>query len=143
MFACCYARLPIPNLYRFFSFLYFFFLFVADQIAKTEGTITEYTGREVEELVGRVKYKKSFAYEVKWKGFKDTQNSWLSAVELMKMGGSKLIQQCDEKLRVIASGMAERPLDNDEVTAHLGDFGLDKGYCKGACKQLSGGQRSR
>jgi ATPase subunit of ABC transporter with duplicated ATPase domains len=103
----------------------------------------DYEGRQIEELLGRVTLKKSNCYEVKWKNFPDTKNSWLTQLELQMIGANKLVQQCDEKLRVRASGMDQRALDNEEIIKHLGDFGLDKGYCKGACKQLSGGQRSR
>jgi ATPase subunit of ABC transporter with duplicated ATPase domains len=39
--------------------------------------------------------------------------------------------------------MDGRPLHNEEILGHLLDFGLAKDYGLGACKQLSGGQRSR
>jgi len=97
----------------------------------------------VEELLGRRKYKNALAYEVKWVGKDESENTWEDVQTLRKLGAARLIEQCDERIRSKKSGLDQRPLTNVEITRHLMDFGLDKQYAMSKIENLSGGQRCK
>lgn len=97
----------------------------------------------VEELLGRRKYRNALAYEVKWVGKDESENTWEDVQTLRKLGAARLIEQCDERIRSKKSGLDQRPLTNVEITRHLMDFGLDKQYAMSKIENLSGGQRCK
>jgi elongation factor 3 len=98
---------------------------------------------EVEEILGRRKFKNALAYEVKWVGKPEHQNTWEDSQTLRKLGAAKLVEQCDERIKAKKSGLDQRPLTNTEVMRHLMDFGLDKQYCMARIEGLSGGQKCK
>jgi len=104
---------------------------------------SDYIGRTVEAILGRRKFKNSVAYEVKWEGFADCDNTWETEMRLREIGVAHLARQCDEKIRSKKSGIDQRPLTNKEITRHLGDFGLDKQYANAKIEGLSGGQKCK
>lgn len=103
----------------------------------------DFTGRTVEAILGRRKFKNSVAYEVKWKNHPESDNTWETEMRLQELGVKHLARQVDEKIRSKKSGIDQRPLTNKEITRHLGDFGLDKQYANSKIEGLSGGQKCK
>uniref|UniRef100_A0A061R1D1 Elongation factor 3 n=1 Tax=Tetraselmis sp. GSL018 TaxID=582737 RepID=A0A061R1D1_9CHLO len=97
--------------------------------------------RVVENLVGRRKTKKTYEYEVQWKGLDPTITTWLPRYKLEDLGFSKLIAQCDAK-EAAKAGLVARPLTQKNVEKHLEDFGLEAEFgTHSRMRGLSGGQK--
>mmetsp|Transcript_4053 Transcript_4053/g.7813 ORF Transcript_4053/g.7813 Transcript_4053/m.7813 type:complete len:2001 (-) Transcript_4053:99-6101(-) len=110
-----------------------------DKSASAEGQ----KGGKIETLLGTRKFKNTVAYEVKWEGLPDNENTWMTEMRLKELGYGHLVAQCMEQIRSKKSGLDQRPLTNKEITRHLGDFGLDKNYANARIEGLSGGQKCK
>ncbi|KAK3337744.1 P-loop containing nucleoside triphosphate hydrolase protein [Cercophora scortea] len=97
--------------------------------------------RQIEALVGRQKYKKSFLYEVKWKGFLPKDNSNFSRETLLANGFDKLIQEFDDH-EASREGLGFRELSPSVISKHFEDLGLDPEIANhNEIGSLSGGQK--
>jgi len=74
--------------------------------------------------MGRQKLKKTFQYEVKWRGLDHKFNTWVPRDELMDKGFGKLVQQFDD-LESSREGAGTRDTSAHLVRKHLEDIGLD------------------
>jgi elongation factor 3 len=96
--------------------------------------------RAIEMLVSRRKDKKSYEYEVKWKNFDDSYNSWFSREDLETMGFHKWVQELDQK-EATRLGMVTRPLTAVQICQQFEDLGLEKEIAMHSrMAGLSGGQ---
>lgn len=80
--------------------------------------------RKLERIVGRQKLKKSFTYEVKWRGMDHKHNVFLARERLLDLGFTKLIQEFDD-LEASREGAGSREMSGKLVRKHLEDVGLD------------------
>ncbi|KAK3331371.1 P-loop containing nucleoside triphosphate hydrolase protein [Apodospora peruviana] len=97
--------------------------------------------RQVEALVGRQKYKKTFQYEIKWRNFLPKHNSHLSRETLLEMGYAKLIQDFDDH-EASREGLGYRELQPSVISKHFEDLGLDPEIANhNEIGSLSGGQK--
>ncbi|KAH7037289.1 prion formation protein [Microdochium trichocladiopsis] len=98
-------------------------------------------GRQVEALVGRQKYKKTFQYEVKWKAWLPKYNSQVSRETLVEWGFDKLIQEFDDH-EASREGLGFRELQPSVISKHFEDLGLDPEIANhNEIGGLSGGQK--
>jgi len=74
--------------------------------------------------MGRQKLKKSFQYEIKWRGLDHKFNTWVPRENLLAKGFSKLVQQFDD-LESSREGAGARDTSAHLVRKHLEDIGLD------------------
>ena len=99
------------------------------------------TGRRLENLMGRQKYKKSFQYEVKWVGMLPKHNSQVSRETLLELGFDKLIQEFDDH-EASREGLGFRILEPKVISKHFEDIGLDPEIADhNEISGLSGGQK--
>lgn len=97
--------------------------------------------RQVEALVGRQKYKKTFQYEVKWRGFLPKHNTMISRETLLELGFQKLIQEFDDH-ESSREGLGYRELQPAVISKHFEDLGLDPEIANhNEIGSLSGGQK--
>ncbi|KAF8895686.1 P-loop containing nucleoside triphosphate hydrolase protein [Gymnopilus junonius] len=97
--------------------------------------------RKLEMVMGRQKLKKSFQYEVKWRGLDHRYNTWVSRDELINKGFSKIVQQFDD-LESSREGAGSRDTAAHLVRKHLEDIGLDGNIAQyNEISGLSGGQK--
>jgi elongation factor 3 len=97
--------------------------------------------RQLEALIGRQKYKKSFQYEVKWKNWLPKYNSMVSRETLMEQGYQKLIQEFDDH-EASREGLGFRTLEPKVISKHFEDVGLDPEIANhNEISGLSGGQK--
>lgn len=97
--------------------------------------------RQVEALIGRQKYKKSFQYEVKWMNWLPKHNSMVSRETLMEWGYQKLIQEFDDH-EASREGLGFRQLEPKVISKHFEDVGLDPEIANhNEISGLSGGQK--
>ncbi|CAK4032564.1 mRNA export factor elf1 [Lecanosticta acicola] len=97
--------------------------------------------RQLEALIGRQKYKKSFQYEVKWIGWLPKYNSMVSRETLMEWGFQKLIQEFDDH-EASREGLGFRQLEPKIISKHFEDVGLDPEIANhNEISGLSGGQK--
>lgn len=75
-------------------------------------------------IMGRQKLKKSFQYEVKWRGLDHKYNTWVARDDLINKGFTKLVQQFDD-LESSREGAGSRDTAAHLVRKHLEDIGLD------------------
>ncbi|KAI0051246.1 hypothetical protein FA95DRAFT_1628606 [Auriscalpium vulgare] len=107
---------------------------------------TEFVGkngqhRKLEMIMGRQKLKKSFQYEVKWRGFDHKFNTWVPRDELISKGFTKIISQFDD-LEASREGAGQRDTSAHIVRKHLEDIGLDGDIAQyNEIAGLSGGQK--
>ncbi|KAI0358475.1 hypothetical protein OH77DRAFT_1420865 [Trametes cingulata] len=107
---------------------------------------TEFVGkngqrRKLELIMGRQKLKKSFQYEVKWRGLDHRFNTWIPREELLEKGFGKLVQQFDD-LESSREGAGQRDTSAHVVRKHLEDIGLDGDIAQyNEIAGLSGGQK--
>ncbi|TFK68674.1 hypothetical protein BDN72DRAFT_768987 [Pluteus cervinus] len=80
--------------------------------------------RKLELIMGRQKLKKTFQYEIKWKGLDHRYNTWVPRDDLFKKGFTKLVQQFDD-LESSRDGAGSRETATNLVRKHLEDIGLD------------------
>ncbi|ETN38257.1 uncharacterized protein HMPREF1541_06288 [Cyphellophora europaea CBS 101466] len=97
--------------------------------------------RQLEALIGRQKYKKTFQYEVKWRNYLPKFNSQVSRETLMEWGYQKLIQEFDDH-ESSREGLGYRVLEPKVVAKHFEDIGLDPEIAAhNEISGLSGGQK--
>ncbi|TFY60543.1 hypothetical protein EVG20_g7379 [Dentipellis fragilis] len=107
---------------------------------------TEFVGkngarRKLELIMGRQKLKKSFQYEIKWRGLDHKFNTWLPREELLAKGFGKLVHQFDD-LESSREGAGRRETAAHIVRKHLEDIGLDGDIAQyNEIGGLSGGQK--
>ncbi|KAI9492941.1 P-loop containing nucleoside triphosphate hydrolase protein [Zychaea mexicana] len=97
--------------------------------------------RQIEYLIGRAKYKKTFQYEIKWRNERHKNNSWVSREKLLELGFQKLVQQFDDK-EASREGLLYRELNVASIRQHFTDIGLDADIAQySKMGELSGGQK--
>jgi len=74
--------------------------------------------------MGRQKLKKSFQYEIKWRGLDHKFNTWIPREELLEKGFQKIVSQFDD-LEASREGAGQRETSAHVVRKHLEDIGLD------------------
>lgn len=74
--------------------------------------------------MGRQKLKKSFQYEVKWRGLDHKYNTWVARDDLLSKGFTKVVQQFDD-LESSRDGAGSRDTSAHLVRKHLEQIGLD------------------
>lgn len=98
-------------------------------------------GRQIENLIGRQKYKKTFQYEVKWRGMLPKFNSMVSRETMLEWGFQKLIQEFDDH-EASREGLGYRILEPKIISKHFEDVGLDPDIANhNEISGLSGGQK--
>ena len=96
--------------------------------------------RQVEAIIGRSKLKKSFQYEIKWKGWLPKFNSFIPREELIELGFAKAVQQFDDH-EASREGLGYRDLSPPVIRQHFEDVGLDGDIADHTpLGSLSGGQ---
>jgi len=99
------------------------------------------SARQVEALVGRSKYKKTFQYEVKWRGLLPKHNNMISRETLIELGFDKLVQEFDDH-EASREGLGYRELQPSVISKHFEDLGLDPEIANhNEIGSLSGGQK--
>lgn len=92
-------------------------------------------------IMGRQKLKKSFQYEIKWRGLDHKFNTWVAREDLLSKGFTKLVQQFDD-LESSREGAGSRDTSLNLVRKHLEDIGLDGDIAQyNEISGLSGGQK--
>lgn len=116
--------------------------------------------RQIEALVGRQKWKKSFQYEVygyygleflhtanepyrKWVGALVKHNSYLPREILIQLGFHKLVQRFDDH-EASREGLSFRKLETEGISKHLHDLGLGTDVVfNTSIASLSDGQKAK
>ncbi|PTB64639.1 hypothetical protein BBK36DRAFT_1135870 [Trichoderma citrinoviride] len=97
--------------------------------------------KQIEALVGRQKFKKTFQYEVKWRGMLPKYNSMVSRETLLELGFDKLVQEFDDH-EASREGLGYRELQPSVISKHFEDLGLDPEIANhNEIGSLSGGQK--
>lgn len=97
--------------------------------------------RQIEALIGRQKYKKSYQYEVKWVNELPKNNTMVSRETLVEHGFQKLIQEFDDH-EASREGLGFRTLEPKVISKHFEDIGLDPEIANhNEISGLSGGQK--
>lgn len=97
--------------------------------------------RQVEALIGRAKYNKSFRYEVKWRNLLPKHNSMVSRETLIELGFEKMVQEFDDH-EAAREGLGYRELQPSAISKHFEDLGLDPEIANhNEIGSLSGGQK--
>ncbi|EXJ96229.1 hypothetical protein A1O1_01355 [Capronia coronata CBS 617.96] len=97
--------------------------------------------RQIENLMGRQKYKKTFQYEVKWRHMLPKQNTQVSRETLLEWGFQKLVQEFDDH-EASREGLGYRILEPKVISKHFEDVGLDPEIANhNQISGLSGGQK--
>lgn len=97
--------------------------------------------RQIEALIGRQKYKKTFQYEVKWVGMLPKHNSMVSRETLLELGFQKSVQEFDDH-EASREGLGFRQLEPKVISKHFEDVGLDPEIANhNTISGLSGGQK--
>ncbi|EXJ79449.1 ATPase [Capronia epimyces CBS 606.96] len=97
--------------------------------------------RQLENLMGRQKYKKTFQYEVKWKNMIPKFNTQVSRETLLEWGFQKLVQEFDDH-EASREGLGYRILEPKVISKHFEDVGLDPEIANhNQIAGLSGGQK--
>lgn len=69
-------------------------------------------------MLGRAKLKKTFQYEIKWRGMRHKFNTWMSRDKLLELGFQKLVQEFDDK-EASREGLLYRDLTVDAIRQHF------------------------
>ncbi|KAK3988455.1 [NU+] prion formation protein 1 [Cladorrhinum sp. PSN332] len=97
--------------------------------------------RQIEALVGRQKHKKTYKYEVKWRGMLPKNNSFMYRDTLTSLGFDKLVQEFDDH-EASREGLGYRELQPSVISKHFEDLGLDPDIANhNEIGSLSGGQK--
>ncbi|KAK4169743.1 [NU+] prion formation protein 1 [Cladorrhinum sp. PSN259] len=97
--------------------------------------------RQIEALVGRQKHKKTYKYEVKWRGMLPKHNSFMFRDTLTNLGFDKLVQEFDDH-EASREGLGYRELQPSVISKHFEDLGLDPDIANhNEIGSLSGGQK--
>ncbi|KAK0195373.1 P-loop containing nucleoside triphosphate hydrolase protein [Armillaria mellea] len=111
------------------------------RILDTEWVGKDGSKRKLELIMGRQKLKKSFQYEIKWRGLDHRYNTWVPRDDLINKGFTKLVQQFDD-LESSREGAGTRDTAAHLVRKHLEDIGLDGDIAQyNEISGLSGGQK--
>ncbi|KAH0588889.1 hypothetical protein H2248_004678 [Termitomyces sp. 'cryptogamus'] len=111
------------------------------RIFDTEWVGKDGSKRKLEMLLGRQKLKKSFQYEIKWRGLDHKFNTWVSREDLLAKGFAKPVQQFDD-LEASREGAGARDTAAHLVRKHLEQIGLDGDIAQyNEISGLSGGQK--
>ncbi|KAF9051114.1 hypothetical protein BDZ89DRAFT_525184 [Hymenopellis radicata] len=111
------------------------------KVMETEWVGKDGTKRKLEMVMGRQKLKKSFQYEIKWRGMDHRYNTWVPRDDLMSKGYTKIVQQFDD-LESSREGAGTRDTAGHLVRKHLEDIGLDGDIAQyNEISGLSGGQK--
>lgn len=96
--------------------------------------------RVMEAIIGRQKLKKTFQYEIKWKGFLPKWNSFIPRDDLINLGFGKAVQRFDDH-EASREGLGYRDLSPPVIREHFEAIGLDGDIADHtALGSLSGGQ---
>ncbi|KAL9056212.1 MAG: hypothetical protein Q9162_003092 [Coniocarpon cinnabarinum] len=96
---------------------------------------------QIEALIGRQKYKKTYQYEVKWVNKLPKHNSMVSKETLLDLGFTKLVQEFDDH-ESSREGLGYRVLEPKVISQHFKDIGLDPEIADhNTISGLSGGQK--
>lgn len=94
-------------------------------------------------IMGRQKLKKTFQYEVKWRGLDHKYNTWVARDDLFTKGFTKLVQQFDD-LESSRDGAGSRDTAAHLVRKHLEQIGLDGDIAQyNEISGLSGGKKKQ
>lgn len=94
-------------------------------------------------IMGRAKLKKTYQYEIKWRGLDHKHNSWLPRDDLLAKGFTKLVQQFDD-LESSREGAGAKETSGPAVRKHLEEVGLDGDIAQyNEMSGLSGGQKMK
>ncbi|KAI9353994.1 P-loop containing nucleoside triphosphate hydrolase protein [Pilaira anomala] len=97
--------------------------------------------RQIETLLGRTKFKKTFQYEIKWRNKLHKHNTWFTREKLLELGYQKIVQQFDDK-EASREGLLYRDLTIPHIRQHFSDIGLDPDIAQFTkMSALSGGQK--
>ncbi|ORX36907.1 mRNA export factor elf1 [Kockovaella imperatae] len=97
--------------------------------------------RKIEFILGRQKLKKSFQYEIKFKGYDHKYNAWIPRDVLLEKGFTKLVGQFDD-LESSREGAGMRDTSGKAVREVLEAVGLDGDIAQyNEMSGLSGGQK--
>ncbi|KAK3372224.1 P-loop containing nucleoside triphosphate hydrolase protein [Podospora didyma] len=97
--------------------------------------------RQIELLIGRQKYKKTFQYEVKFRNTLPKYNAQISRETLLELGYDKLVQEFDDH-EASREGLGYRELQPSVISKHFDDLGLDPEIANhNEIGSLSGGQK--
>ncbi|PWN50647.1 putative mrna export factor elf1 [Violaceomyces palustris] len=108
-----------------------------------ETAIVAKTGesRKVEFIVGRQKLKKSYQYEIKWRGLEHRHNTWIPRERLLELGFDKMVQQFDD-FESSREGAGSREISVKLIRQHLEAVGLQGEIAQHhALSGYSGGQK--
>lgn len=92
---------------------------IAQPISGSDGS-----SRLFERIVGRQKEKKSYKYEIKWKGMQHKHNSFIPRERLLELGYKKMVQEFDD-FEASREGAGSREMSTKLIRKHLEDVGLD------------------
>lgn len=97
--------------------------------------------RQIESIMGRQKWKKSFQYEIKWRNFLPKDNTQISRETLIERGFNKLVQEFDDH-EASREGLGFRELSPKVISKHFEELGLDPEIANhNEISGLSGGQK--
>ena len=95
----------------------------------------------VEKIMGRIKEKGVFMYEVKFVDFDLDKNKWVPRAWFTERGISKMVDVYDAQ-KAAEEGLLSRPLTARNIVKHLQDVGLDEEFTlHSRIRGLSGGQK--
>ncbi|CAO1635571.1 unnamed protein product [Sympodiomycopsis kandeliae] len=112
----------------------------AEQLAQP---IVSSTGekRQIEFIVGRRKMKRGFEYEIKWKGMRHKENTWIPRDRLVTLGFEKLIGRFDD-VENAREGAGAQELSQKAIRQTLESVGLNGEIAEyNEMRGLSGGQK--
>src|SRR5262245_57518514 len=94
-------------------------------------------------ILGRQKLKKSFQYEIKWRGLDHKFNTWVPRDDLLGKGFTKLVRQFDD-MESSREGAGSRETTVSAVRKHLEEVGLEGDIAQyNEMGGLSGGQKMK
>jgi elongation factor 3 len=97
--------------------------------------------RKIEFILGRQKFKKTFQYEVKFRGLDHKNNAWIPREVLVEKGFQKLLGQFDDQINS-REGAGQRDTGAAAVREVLEAVGLDGDIAQyNEMQGLSGGQK--
>lgn len=118
--------------------------YTEEDLIQMETTLEMNNGKgkgQIEAIVGRQKAKKSFQYEIKWRGLLPKFNTHIPREVLMENGFTKLVLEFDDK-ESAREGLGFRELKPEVIRKHFEDFGLDPDLAEhNEIGGMSGGQK--
>src|SRR5690606_11489433 len=118
--------------------------YTEEDLVQMETTLEMNNGKgkgQIEAIVGRQKAKKSFQYEIKWRGLLPKFNTHIPREVLMENGFTKWVLELDDK-EPAREGLGFRELKPEVIRKHFEDFGLDPDLAEhNEIGGMSGGQK--